>query len=264
VWAVLLFALAVAGAVLLVRTNRKGALLTACVVVVPALAFTAATLHSTTSPEARHLIFALPFYSVLLALPLVTVARAGVPYATVAVAVALLIVVTEVRWAHAKTPELLDGDPPGETQARDAAASWLASTSRSDDVLLGYEPVFLRAWERNRSFSDHVLPRADPTLLADALKRIDGPLGRGIWVFDASDTTNARQRSTIALLLPKPAAEFEGHVFGPYLVIRTREPLRTRAHYVAVAVRVLRVGQSLRIGDADINLKAILQARSRL
>jgi len=27
---------------------------------------------------------------------------------------------------------------------------------------------------------------------------------------------------------------------------------------------VLRVGQSLRIGDADINLKAVLQARSRL
>jgi hypothetical protein len=264
VWAVLLFALAVAGAVLLVRRNRKAALLTACVIVVPALAFTAATLHSTTSPEARHLIFALPFYSVLLALPLVTVARAGLPYAAVAAAVALLVVVAEVRWAHAKTPELIDGDPAGEAQARDAAAAWLASTSRPDDVLLGYEPVFLRAWERNRSFSDNVLPRADPTLLADALKGIGGPLGRGIWVFDASDTTNARQRSTIALVLPKPEAEFEGHVYGPYLVIRTRTPLRTRAHYLAVAERVLRVGQSLRIGDADVNLHAILQARSRL
>src|SRR5262245_10814090 len=264
VWAVLLFALAVAGAVLLVRTNRKAALLTACVVLVPALAFTAATLHSTTSPEARHLIFALPFYSVLLALPLVRVARAGLPYAAVALAVALLVVVTEVRWAHAKTPELIDGDPAGDAQARDAAAAWLASTSRPDDVLLGYEPVFLRAWERNRSFSDHVLPRADPTLLADALKGIDGPLGRGVWVFDASDTTNARKRSTIALVLPKPAGAFEGHVYGPYLVIRTREPLRTRAHYLAVAERVQRVGQSLRIGDAGVNLDALMQAESRL
>ena len=36
------------------------------------LAFTVATLRSTTSPDARHLIFALTFYSVLLALPLVT------------------------------------------------------------------------------------------------------------------------------------------------------------------------------------------------
>jgi hypothetical protein len=263
-WSIGLFALAVIGAVLLVRRNRRGAVLTACVIVVPALAFMVARLHSTTSPEARHLIFALPFYSVLLALPLVTVARAGLPYAAVALAVALLVVVAEVRLAHTKTPELLDGDPAGEAHARDAAAAWLASTSRPDDVLLGYEPVFLRAWERNRSFSGRVLPRADPALFADALKRIDGPLGRGIWVFDASDTTNARQRSTIAFVLPKPASEFEGHVYGPYLVIRTREPLRTRAHYIAVAKRVLRVGQSLQINDADVNLHTIVQAESHL
>src|SRR5213595_103441 len=228
VWAIALFALAVTGAVLLVRTNRAAAVLTACVVVVPALAFTLATLRSTTSPEARHLIFALPFYSVLLALPLVTLARAGLPYAAVALAVAALVVVAEVRWAHAKTPELLDGDPAGEAHARDAAATWLASTSRSDDVLLGYEPVFLRAWERNRSFSDHVLPRADPALFAAALKGIHDPLGRGVWVFDASDTTNVEQQSTIALVFPKPAAEFDARVYGPYLVIRTRQPLGTR------------------------------------
>jgi hypothetical protein len=263
VWAIALFALAVAGAVLLVRRNRQAAVLTACVVVVPALAFTVATLHSTTSPEARHLIFALPFYSVLLALPLVTLARMGLPYAAVATAVALLVVVAEVRWAHAKTPELLDGDPPGEAHARDAAAAWLASTGRPDDVLLGYEPVFLRAWERNRSFSDHVLPRADPALFADALEGIGAPLGRGIWVFDASDTTNVRQRASIAFVLPAPASEFEGHVYGPYLVIRTREPLQTRARYVAVAKRVLRVGQSLQINDADVNLHTIVQAESR-
>jgi hypothetical protein len=264
IWDVLLFALAVAGAVLLLRANRKAALLTACVFVVPALAFTVATLHSTTSPEARHLIFALPFYSVLLALPLVTVARVGLPYAALALAVAVLVVVAEVRWAHTKTPELFDGDPAGEAHARDAAAAWLAATSRADDVLLGYEPVFLRAWERNRSFSDHVLPRADPTLFADALKGIPGPLGRGIWVFDASDTTNARQRPTIAFVLPRPAAEFEGRVYGPYLVIRTRKPLRTRAHYVDVAKRVLRVGRSLQINDADVNLHTVVQARSHL
>jgi hypothetical protein len=264
IWAVLLFALAAVGAVLLVRTSRKAALLTACVFVVPALAFTVATLHSTTSPEARHLIFALPFYSVLLALPLVTLARVGTPYAVVALAVALLVVVAEVRWAHTKTPELLDGDPAGRAHARDAAAAWLASTSRPEDVLLGYEPVFLRAWERNHSFSDHVLPRADPALFADALQGIHAPLGRGVWVFDASDTTNARQRSTIAFVLPKPGSEFEGRVYGPYLVIRTRDPLRTRARYVTVAKRVLRVGQSLQINDADVNLHTIVQAQSRL
>jgi hypothetical protein len=263
VWSTALLALAAVGAVLLVRRHRDAAVLTGCVVLVPALAFMLATLHSTTSPEARHLIFALPFYSVLLALPLVTLARAGLPYAAVAVAIGVLVVVAEVRWAHTKTPELLDGDPSGEAHARDAAASWLASTSRRDDVLLGYEPVFLRAWEQNRSFSDHVLPRADPTLFTDALKGIHGPLGRGVWVFDASDTTNARQRSTIAFVLPKPASEFEGRVYGPYLVIRTREPVRTPEHYMALAKRVLEVGSSLQINDADVNLHTVQVAQSR-
>jgi 4-amino-4-deoxy-L-arabinose transferase-like glycosyltransferase len=264
VWALCLVALAAVGAVLLARRNRAAALLTACVFVVPALAFTLATLHSTTSPEARHLIFALPFYTVLLALPLTTLARRGAPFAGVALVAAVLVVAADARWAHTKTPELFDGDPAGEARARDAAAAWLASTSRPDDVLLGYEPVFLRAWEQNRSFSDHVLPRADPSLFADALNGIHGVLGRGVWVFDASDTTNAQQRPTIAFVLPQPASEFEGHVYGPYLVIRTRQPLRTRARYIAVAKRVLRVGRSLEINDAEVNLHTIVQAESRL
>jgi hypothetical protein len=263
VWAVCLGALALAGAILLILRRGESALLTACVVVVPAIAFMLATLRSTTSPEARHLIFALPFYSVLLALPLVTAARANVALATLSVAAAGLVLVGEVRWAHEKTPQLFDGDPSGQAHARDAAAAWLASTSRRDDVLLGYEPVFLRAWERNRSFSDQVLPRADPALLADALKSIALPLGRGLWVFDASDTTNARQRSTIRFVLPQPASAFEGHVYGPYLVIRSRLPLGTRANYVAVAQRVMRVGSTLRINDADVNLDTLRQAESR-
>ena len=264
VWSLCLFVLAVAGAVLLIRRRPSAALLTACVIVVPAIAFMLATLRSTTSPEARHLIFALPFYSILLALPLSSTARVSATLAGVALVVAGLVVVGEVRWAHQKTPELFDGDPAGEAHARDAAAAWLASTSRRDDVLLGYEPVFLRAWERNRSFSDYVLPRADPTLFADALKGIRPPLGRGVWVFDASDTTNAAQRPTISFVLPKPASEFEGRVYGPYLVIRSRRPLQTRARYLAVAERVMRVGRSLHINDAEVNLHTMVQAESRL
>ena len=87
-----------------------------------------ATLNSTASPEARHLIFALPFFSVLLAAPIVELGRsrrtAGPLLALIAVAVLLT---GEVRWAHEKTPPLFDGDPPGEAQARDAAGAWLAA-----------------------------------------------------------------------------------------------------------------------------------------
>jgi hypothetical protein len=169
-----------------------------------------------------------------------------------------------VRWTHEKTPLIFDGDPPARTQARDSAGAWLAATYRSSDVLLGYEPVYLQAWERNRSFSGHTLPRADPALLASALKEIPEPLGRGVWVFDAGDTTNVKERQTIPYALPSPHAAFEARVFGPYLVIRSREPLVTRGRYVTVSGNVMRLGLKLRIGDADVNLRSLLGARSRV
>src|SRR3954451_12149465 len=66
-WSTPVLLLALVGAVLLWRRRRETILLFACVVAVPGLAFMLATLNSTASPEARHLIFALPFFSVLLA-----------------------------------------------------------------------------------------------------------------------------------------------------------------------------------------------------
>ena len=185
-----------------------------------------------------------------------------------ALAIAFLAVAVllfgEVRWAHDKTPPLFDGLPHAQARAAESAGAWLASTSRPDDVLLGYEPLFLRAWERNRSFSSHVLPRADPRLFASALKKLPRPLGRGVWVFDASDTTNARERQTIAFALPRPSSAFEGRVFGPYLVIRSRAPLLSPPRYLAVAERVMRVGRRLEISDADVNLQTMLRAEARL
>jgi 4-amino-4-deoxy-L-arabinose transferase-like glycosyltransferase len=264
-WSAPVLVLAAVGAVLLVRRRPDSALLTACVIAVPALAFMLATLHSTASPEARHLIFALPFFSLLLALPVVGLARARPPASLgIALLVTGVLVVGEVRWAHAKTPPLFDGNPASQVHARDAAAAWLASSYRSSDVLLGYEPVFLEAWQRQHSFSRHALPRADPALLAAALKEVAEPLGRGVWVFDASDTTNVRQRQTIPLVLPAPSSAFEARVYGPYLVIRSRQPLVTRERYLAVSERVMRLGRRLQIGDADVNLGALLGARSRL
>src|SRR5439155_7204340 len=264
-WSAPVLLLALAGAILLARQHRDSLLLVACVVLVPAIAFTLATLRSTTSPEARHIIFALPFFSLLLAVALVGAARVRPP-ATVAIVVAAvaLLLVGEVRWAHQKTPQLFDGDPVGEEHAREAASAWLASTARPDDVLLGYEPLFLLAWEPNRSFSMYALPRADRALFTSALRRVPEPIGHGVWIFDASDTTNVLERQSIPFALPAPASAFEGRVYGPYLVIRSRRPLVTRARYLDVTEAVMRLGRRLQIGDADVNLGTILQARSRL
>jgi hypothetical protein len=253
------------GFLLLAVRRRTSALLTACVVVVPAIAFMLARLHSTASPEARHLIFVLPFFSTLLAVTIVDLGRLRPPVTPVLAAAAVVaLLIGEIRWADRKTPPLFHGDPAVKAHARARAAAWLAASGHPDDVLLGYEPIYLRAWERNRSFSRHALPRADPKLFAAALREVPQPLGRGVWVFDASDTTNVWERLTIRLALPRPASAFEGRVFGPYLVIRSRKPLGTRAHYLTVSEGVMRLGRRLRIGDADINLHTMMLASKRL
>ena len=263
-WSTPVLLLALAGFVLLVVRRPASALLVACVIVVPGTAFVVAKLHSSASPEARHLIFALPFFSTMLAAPLVALGRLRPPVTLVAAGVAVaVLVVGEARWADRKTPPLFDGDPPGEAAARDRAAAWLAADARPDDVLLGYEPIYLRAWEHNGSFSRRALPRADPELLAKALKAVPEPVGRGVWVFDASDTTNVWERETIRLALPQPASAFEGHVYGPFLVIRSRRPLLTRRRFLDVSEQVMQVGRALRIGDADVNLHSLLVAESR-
>ena len=264
-WSVPVLVLALVGAVLLARRRRESVILMACVIAVPAVAFTLATLNSSTSPEARHLIFALPFFSILLAVPLVELARARPPMTyALALAAIIALLVGEVRWAHERTPALFDGVPTAQARAREAAGAWLASTGRADDVLLGYEPVFLQAWESNRGFSRNVIPRADPRLFATTLRGLHEPLGHGVWVLDASDTTNVRQRQTIPLARPAPHADFDARVFGPYLVIRSRRPLETTMRYVAASKKVMRLGRNLGINDADVNLKAMLQAESRL
>jgi hypothetical protein len=263
-WSTPVLLLALAGAVLVWRHRPESILLFGCVVAVPAVAFMLATLNSTASPEARHLIFVLPFFSVLVAAPIVELGRRAGRLGPVFALIAIAVLLTgEVRWTHEKTPPLFDGDPPGEVHARDAAAAWLAATYRPSDLLLGYEPVYLQAWEQNGSFSGHTLPRADPALLASSLKDIPEPLGRGVWVFDASDTTNVKQRQTIPLVVPTPRGAFEARRYGPYLVIRSRQPLVTRARYLSVSERVMRLGRKLEIGDADINLRTLLRAESR-
>jgi len=264
-WGGPVLVLAGSGFVLLSLRRRRSALLVLCVVAVPTIALLAAKLHASASPEARHMIFALPFFSTLVATAVVAIARARPPVTGgVALVMVALLLTGEVAWAHRKTPLLFDGQPRVEAHARADAARWLASTGSREDVLLGYEPIYLAAWQRNRAFSDNALPRADGELFASALRALPEPLGRGVWVFDASDTTNVRRRDTIRLALPWPRHAFVGRVFGPLLIIRSRRRLLTATRYLRVSERVMRLGRRLEIGDADVNLHAMLLATKRI
>ena len=166
------------------------------------------------SPESRHLIFLLPFAATLVA--------AGLPRrAAIAAPLLALLVGFEVAWAWHRTPELFEGEPRVDAHARSDAGRWLAATSEPADVLHGYNPVFLAAWEEDRSFPGRVVPRADARLALDALAT--APPGRGIWVVEG-------------------AAEAEGlesRAFGPLTVLRSRTATGSPARYLDQAESVL-------------------------
>jgi hypothetical protein len=158
------------------------------------------------------------------------------------------------------TRTLYVGEASVRTSSREAASTWLAQTSRPSDILFGYDPLFLGAWEQNRSFSQTVVPRADTKLALHVLYQEPKPLGRGVWVLDASDNNNFTPRLHIPLRYPRPASRFEARVFGPFLVIRSRKPTGTIREFLLQTQAVQLVGESLYLGDSDINLLTVERA----
>jgi hypothetical protein len=266
--AILIFVLILAGTgvVQLAREHPPAFLLTACAVVTPTAFFLVGRFGGNSAPESRHLIFLLPFIALATAVGICSAARAAGPRAgLVAALLVVALLPTEIAWGWHKTPGLFKRENRVRVVARRHAAEWLAATSRPDDVLFAYEPLYLAAWERAGSrVSRTVVPRADPKLALQTLGEARKPLGRGVWVFDAGDNNNYVKRTRIDLRLPFPHSEFEGRVYGPYLIIRTRKPTVTIPHYLDDARKVELIGKSLAMGDADINYATIRRAQARL
>ncbi len=257
-------ALAAAGLFLLARRRPRSALLVACALGTPALALVVAHLGSSTSPQTRHLIFGLPFFSTLVAVPFVAAARSHRALVPVAALALVAVFATEVGWAWHKTPLLFEGEASARVEARHAASAWLAQSGRATDVLFGYDPLYLGAWERGGAVTRAIVPRADPRLALATLTTKPKPLGRGVWVLDASDTNNVVRRLSIPYRLPSPAGAFEAHVFGPFLVIRSRAPTSTPLRFLQQTRAVMELGRELDLGAADVNLHTALVALGRL
>jgi hypothetical protein len=244
---------AAAGIAVLPRETR---VLIACAGVVPLAALAIA--RSSGSPETRHLIFLLPFVALAVAAGIARLGRTWAPAALAA------LVVAQVGWAWDRTPELFEWEPTVRQEARAEAAAYLAATTRANDVLLGYDPLFIQAWEQNGDFPLVTLPRADADLALHNLLDLERPLGHGVWIFDASKTTNSARSLEILLVSPRPASAFEVRDFGPFLVIRTRDPVVTPDRYLVRAGQAMLVGKRLFLGDADINLPTIERAARAL
>ena len=138
--------------------------------------------------------------------------------------VLVALVVFEIAWGLDRTRWLYTGEPERRTEAREDAAAWLAETGRADDVLLGFEPTYLDAWEEGRAVRRHLHSAGRSEAGPRRARGCRQPLGRGVWVLDASDELDQdRVRLTIPLRSPGP--EFESRAFGPFLIVRTLEPV---------------------------------------
>jgi hypothetical protein len=255
-WWPVTLAVVLAAAVGLQWLRRPGRTLVLCLVGFTFAAFALAKLGGSASPESRHLIFLAPFFAIAVA---ATVVRIGRRTPTIAVALTVGLVLVEIAWAWHRTSPLFEWEPDARQAARAEAESWLAATSRPDDVLFGYEPLFLGAWERNRSFPTTVVPRADDRLALRVIERA-GDLGRGVWVLDASRRNNLKPTLEIERRLPTPSAPYEARVFGPFLVLRTFDRVHTPKAFLYYSARALLVGQQLGIGDADVNIRTVVLA----
>jgi hypothetical protein len=174
-----------------------------------------------------------------------------------------VLLAAEIAWGWDRTPWMYAGEPGARKAAREEAASWLGATSRADDVLFGYEPLYLDAWEKGAPFGALFVPRADPKLALERLDKAPKPLGRGVWVIDASDQLNvARQRLTISGRAPGP--QFEARAFGPFLVVRTKTPVKTEETFLRDTAVVEFNARALEIGDAGLNLQTAVNALARL
>lgn len=237
-------ALAALGLYTLARERGMSAVFIGLVFLIPAAGLTIASAGgASNAPETRHLIFALPFFAALVATGILRALRpAGARAPAAIVLSAAAVVAAEIAWGWDTTPTLYAGEPPRRAEAREAAEDWLAATARPSDVYFGFDPLFLGAREKGAEIGQAVIPRADPKLALDALLDAPQPLGRGVWVLDRSDGSRTVSNWSRFLEIEdrSPGAIFETRVFGPFLVVRSREPTLTAEAFLRDTMDVQR------------------------
>jgi hypothetical protein len=256
-------AVAAVGLAHLSWTRPTPAALIGAVFLVPTIALLVTRSGNIVLLESRHLIFALPFFATVLAAGLVWLASLVRARGMLLVVPLAVLLAGEIAWGWDRMPRTYGGEPAARTEARSSAASWLAATSRPDDVLFGYEPLFLDAWEKGAPFGRVIVQRADPKLALDTLAEARKPLGRGVWVLDATEY-RAASDSSYPLELVRPGARFETRAFGPFLVIRTKNRVGDAKTFLRNTARVEFEGMVAGIGDATLNRRTALSALERL
>ena len=209
------------------------------------------------SPESRHLLFALPFFSVLVAAGILRATR-GRP-----------------RWrrrrrgarrrrgrlgvaAHAAAVRVGAGRSPGGARGSGGVAGAdgaCPATSSSATSPSSSAPGRRTATSRAR-FCRARTPTSPCGPCSPSTGRSAAASGSSTRA--SATTSTPRSRSTAALRRPRTA--FEVARFGPFLVVRSRDPVPRRTATSCCAGRAQLLGRSLGIGDADVNLLTIERA----
>lgn len=240
--ALLLFlALAAVGLVTLARELPAVAVLTALWLLAPPLLFL--TVQSRSSPDLspRHLIYALPLWAAAAGVGTARV-LGWVPRSGQAAALGLLAIAAAFASTGVHDPRELKF-PAGMGAKSEVArpAARLRAQIRPGDVLFPFSAVHLAALpESGRATS---LPRAQPELLARALRRVDLPAGS---VFVSVPVAGSRIR--LGQLNARLGPGFSAERIGGWLILERRGPLRDRATIAVAISTLLREAESATLG----------------
>jgi Dolichyl-phosphate-mannose-protein mannosyltransferase len=255
----LFFLLAAVGLVVLVRQRPSVAALTALWLLAPPLLFLTVRSHSSPDLSPRHLIYALPLWAAVTGVGAARLLERAEPVVQAA-ALALLLLVAAFAPTAVQDPR--DVPFPTALGAKDALrapAAELRSEIVPGDVLFPFSALHLAALPASGRAC--TLPRAQPELLARAIRRVELP-ARSVIVAVPLAKTKLR-----------PARlNGDGERVGGWLILRRRGPMRDRAAIAEAVGSLLREARAATVPPYDPILGSYYQlgirvadgARSRL
>ncbi|MEP6909095.1 MAG: hypothetical protein ABI896_01535 [Actinomycetota bacterium] len=238
---VLFLVLAAVGLATLARERPAVAVLTGLWLLAPPLLFL--TVQSRSSPDLspRHLIYALPLWAAAVGVGAARLLRSfGTPWQAAALGLVAIVAVFASMGVH--DPRELKF-PAGMGAERELAkpAARLRTEIRPGDVLFPFSAVHLAALPAAAQATG--LPRAQPGLLARALRRVDLPVG-AVFVSVPVATSDVRLDRLNSRLGPGYSAER----IGGWLLLERRGPLNDRVAIAAAISTLLYEAQNATFG----------------
>jgi hypothetical protein len=254
----LFLVLAAVGLVVLAREQPPVAALTALWLLAPALLFLTVRSHSEPDLSPRHLIYALPLWAAAIGVGAARLLERAEPVMQAAALGLLLLVAAFAPHAVQDPRDVPFPAAMGGRSALRAPAAELRREIVPGDVLFPFSALHLAALPA--SGHARTLPRAQPELLARAIRRVELPARSVIVAVPLAKTKLRRGRLA------------EGRRVGGWLILTRRGPMRDRAEIAEAVGSLLREARAATVPPYDSALASYYRlgidvadgARSRL